>query len=245
MEILDQNLSFVWSEAFRRCMERGVYELQPLTLSVTGFEDNLPPEHREIRNAVDISLSQHGKFSISTTANTIFPISLWNPELTIKELGARYENILPSLKKMTAQNRNGTYFERLISYGPHKSNQLEKLINIYRSGTHRRSALQLAIYDPRLDQTNQRRRGFPCLQQIAFMPNEQDGTLMVHGFYATQYVFDRAYGNLVGLSHLGHFVAHELGLKLAGVTATAAVATLGDVSKEKLRGLKIELDQLR
>ena len=33
------------------------------------------------------------------------------------------------------------------------------------------------------------------------------------GFYATQYVVERAYGNYLGLCRLGEFMAHEMGLK--------------------------------
>jgi hypothetical protein len=47
--------------------------------------------------------------------------------------------------------------------------------------------------------------------------------LNVNAFYATQYAFERAYGNYLGLCRLGRFVAHELKLELARVTCYTGI----------------------
>ena len=99
-----------------------------------------------------------------------------------------------------------------------------------------RSALQAAIFDPTKDHTNQRMRGFPCLQQVAFAPQGADG-LMVTGLYATQYIFERAYGNYLGLCRLGRFMAQEMGKQLTQVTCVASPAKGGDKTKGYLREL--------
>ena len=65
--------------------------------------------------------------------------------------------------------------------------------------------------------------------------------LAVTGFYATQHVFEKAYGNYLGLCRLGQFVAHELGLKLVRMTCVTALAKLGDVGKTGLQALSKQL----
>ena len=135
------------------------------------------------------------------------------------------------------RNRNGVYFQRLIAYGYDSNhsgmNQLEHIIQTWHQGNRRRSAFQAAIFDPNRDHTHQRRRGFPCLQQVAFAPHGPNG-LAVTGFYATQYIFERAYGNYLGLSRLGRFMAHEMDRQLTQVTCIANVATRGNQSKKRL-----------
>jgi thymidylate synthase len=244
IQITDENLSIAWAKAFLTSMKPGVTEISPLTIIVTGLIDSNPLEVAEIRYSLDAALADCNLFSVNTTANTIFPSSLWNPQKEAQELYDRYHKVLPSLKKIQPNNRYGLYFERLTSYGETRRNQLKYIVDTYHSGNHRRSALQVAIFDPLRDQTNQRQRGFPCLQQVAFIPSHDTNELSVHGFYATQYLFDRAYGNLIGLARLGHFVAHELGLHLTKISCSAAVAKFSDVSKRQLQTLKDQLESI-
>ena len=103
--------------------------------------------------------------------------------------------------------------------------------------------MQAAIIDPALDHTNSQQLGFPCLHQVAFTP-DGDAGLAVTGFYATQYLFDRAYGNYLGLCRLGRFMAHEMGLKLARMTCIASVAQRGTPGKSELQPLVEELEKL-
>jgi hypothetical protein len=55
--------------------------------------------------------------------------------------------------------------------------------------------------------------------------------LVANAFYATQYVFDKAYGNYLGLAQLGAFMAHEMGLRLARLNVTVGVAKIDGISK--------------
>ena len=41
------------------------------------------------------------------------------------------------------------------------------------------------------------------------------------GFYATQHIVEKAYGNYLGLCRLGQFMAHEMGLRLDRMTCIA------------------------
>ncbi len=235
--IVESNLSVAWGRAFLEVVRAG--EIAPLVVAIKCVDDAEPPEVPAIRAALDHALETEGKrLSCNTVANTIFP-SIWNPGANRQELYDRYLKILPRVRRHRG-NRYGLYFERLISFGHDPNfqggvNQIEQIIQTWLRGNHRRTALQAAVFDPRKDHTNQRQRGFPCLQQVAFAPQGEDG-LAVTGFYATQYMFERAYGNYLGLWRLGRFMAHEMGLALAQVTCVATPA-VRDRSKAELNEL--------
>jgi thymidylate synthase len=132
----------------------------------------------------------------------------------------------------------------MIKYGPNDYNQLDFILKSrLENGNRRRSILQIAIVEPEKDITNQRVRGFPCLQQVSFAPFG-NGELAVNGFYGSQYIYDKAYGNYVGLLNLGRFVAHELGLKLTQLNCFTGIACLGNVSKASVSNLAGKLRKL-
>lgn len=132
-------------------------------------------------------------------------------------------------------NRHGTYFRRFTAFGASEVNQIEHVLTTWKKGNHRRSALQLAVFDPERDHVHNRQRGFPCLHQVAIVPGA-DGGLSLTAFYATQLVFEKAYGNYLGLANLGAFLATELGMQLTSITCVASVAILGQSpSFDKLR----------
>jgi hypothetical protein len=227
------NLSFAWAEAFLALMTPGCTEITPLVVTVSGIDGDNIPEHSGIRSSLDKVL-MHTGISCHTVANTIFPKSLWNPSRERALLYDRYGHTWPRIKKCHANNR-GTYFQRLIAFenGQEPINQLEHVISTWHQGNHRHSALQLSIFDPRHDHTDCRQMGFPCLHQVCFTPlgtNGRDG-LAVTGFYATQHVFEKAYGNYLGLCRLGCFVAHEMKLRFVKMTCIAASARLGKIDK--------------
>lgn len=241
--IVETNISMAWAKAFIEATKPGVIEVSPLYVSINNLQEECSIEIPAIRQVLDISLSEQGEFPVKTVATTIFPESMWNPSVSRFDLYKRYHKILPDLKKISA-NRYGMYFERLIAFGPEKINQLDRIIDIYNSGTHRRSALQATIFDPRTDLNAQRQRGFPCLQQIAFNPNAKTRELSITGFYAMQYLYEKAYGNYLGLYHLGKFISHELGMRLTQVNCVAGVAKMSDKSKRALQNLTRQLGEL-
>lgn len=108
---------------------------------------------------------------------------------------------------------------------PEHSNQLEWVIGRYRNRKSiRRSALQVAIFDPERDHISDAQLGFPCLQQISFVP--VGDKLVVNAFYAKQCLFKKAYGNYLGLCRLGMFMAEAMELTLDRVNITVGVAEL-------------------
>ena len=251
LTIEEDNLSVAWAKALFSVVDSG--EISPLTVVIRGFTEGDPMEVAPIRLLLDNALGADKKaLSCHEVANTIFPISLWNPQADRHQLYDRYRRIMPRVLR-DRRNRYGVYFQRMISYDHDAAyqggvNQLEKIIQTWQGGNRRRSAFQAAIFDPRKDNYNQPLRGFPCLQQVAFAQQGSDG-LSVTGFYATQYIFERAYGNYLGLCRLGRFMAQEMGRQLTQVSCVASPATAGPKTKgylrELARGVQGILNQLR
>ena len=243
MLVEEHNLSVAWARVFLEVLQER--EVSPVVVVIKDIGDEGPGEIPEVRSALDDLLDQDSKgLSCNTVANTIFP-SLWNPNADRKELYDRYERILPRLRK-NRRNNNGLYFQRLISYGEggesaNSVNQLEHIIQTWQKGNHRRTALQAGLFNPYKDHTDQRQRGFPCLQQVVFAPT-RDGRLTVTGFYATQYVVERAYGNYLGLCRLGRFMAHEMGLRFDRMTCIATPVKL-DRTKKAVKGISELVNQ--
>lgn len=235
------DLAHAWATAFDELTQRGTDEIVPLVVCISGFDDNIAVEDANVRYLLDEALSTAGLQSIRTVANTIFPLSLWNPDLPAEALFVRYARVARKLRRYRL-NRNGIYFERMVAFQPKGSdatfNQLQYVLDTRDAGNHRRSAYQVSVIDPTQDDTDQHRRGFPCLQQVSITPIGH-GELSITGFYATQTMFERAYGNYVGLCDLGRFFAHYWKMELTRVTCIASVAQLdsANISKTDARAL--------
>ena len=236
--IKERNLSVAWGKAFLQVYE--AKEVAPLVLVVDSLDGGDPDEDFAIRDALEGELERRGDRSCHTVANTIFPITMWNSNVGREQLFQRYLRVYPRLRRLDRANKYGLYFQRMIAFGCDNEgagghNQLDFILNTWQRGNRRRTALQASLLDPRKDHRHQRQRGFPCLQQVSFAPTGTGG-LAVTGFYATQYIVERAYGNYLGLWRLGQFMAHEMGLRLEQLTCIATPAKR-DGSKSELRPL--------
>jgi len=254
--IHETTISAAWSRALLQMLKPGVTEIAPMIVSVdlddtTGFDRETEIQRWLDKTIVELRRSNPAckkLQSTGTVSNTIFPNSMWNPNSAdgAEKLFERFERAWPKIKKCH-QNRRGSYFQRLTAFratGDERPiNQLQHIIDTYRSGNHRRSALQTTVFDPALDHVNSRQLGFPCLHQVAFSPIGTD-ELRVTGFYASQYIFDRAFGNYLGLCRLGNFMAKQLGLRFTGMTCIASLAQLGTPGKTVLRSLEAELESI-
>jgi hypothetical protein len=227
-EIDSNSISDVWSKAVVLATNRPGHEVMDLNVTVTGLDRGGPDENADMRSLLDDMLSTAGMASVETVANTIFPNSFWNPRKPKEELFTRYMKAFPKIRRHPA-NRRGTYFERMINYpteNAEKFNQLKQVFETYLAGNHRRSALQASVIVPWRDLNNARQQGFPCMQQVAFIPTTATKTLKIVGFYPHQYLFQRAYGNYLGLIRLGRFAAHEMHLTLSAMTCVSTIADL-------------------
>jgi len=221
------NLSYAWAKVLSLTMQSGWEDLPELVVSFGPA-----PEDRRVRDILDGYLTRatkkkaEGRQRCQTVAQTIFPIALLREGQLRADLFARYLRILPQLKRCPL-NRRGTYFERLIAFpdGTDASapvNQLEKVITDLSGPRSRLTALQVGIFNPATDHSAEPYQGFPCLQQVAFRPNGKD-KLCLTAFYPLHYLFERAYGNYMGLAALGAFVAAECNRELESVTCVAGV----------------------
>ena len=233
--INDNNLGRAWSRLLLMILESGGTEIAPLTLSLTGFnEKGMVLEDATVRQALDQLLEGKARPKIDTVAFTIFPQRLWVMSRGDRSrLFTLYRATVPRWKAMNKKaNGRGLYFERLVDYrrGPVDGNQLEWILSQYNSRKGvRRSLLQATTFDPDRDHVASAQLGFPCLQQVSFEPTSAG--LVVNAFYATQQIFDKAYGNYLGLVQLGAFMAHEMGMTLARLNVMVGVAKLERIAK--------------
>jgi hypothetical protein len=234
----ETNLSIGWAKSLQAMSRPGLRGLSPLVVNITGLEEDRPAEVASIRNLLDAALIRGGYATCHTVANTIFPSNLWKKAANRDQLYERYLAILPRLKRRSPANRYGLYFERMIRFGsgPKNGNQLEHLLDLWETNIRRPTALQLNIFDPARDHTRQPRRGFPCLQHVCFTPLGA-GKLAVMAVYPSQYIFQRAYGNYLGLIRLGKFVASELELDLTQLTCTIGIALRANTTRAVIRSL--------
>lgn len=233
--ISDNNLSRAWSRLLLKVLDGAGTEVSPLVLSVTGFDDNgVVPEDLAVRQAVDQLLKRKGRLKVEDVAFTIFPQRLWQMSRGERSrLFTLYRATFPRWQAMNKKaNGRGLYFERMVMYGrgPCDGNQLEWILSQYgsRAGV-RRSMLQATTFDPGRDHVASAQLGFPCLQQVSFEPTAAG--LVVNAFYATQQIFDKAYGNYLGLAQLGAFMSHEMDMSLARLNVMVGVAKLERITK--------------
>jgi len=233
--INDNNLSRAWSRLLLRILDGAGTEVSPLVLSVTGFDEKgVASEDPAVRQALDQLLKRKKRLKVEDVAFTIFPQRLW--EISRRDRArffALYRATFPRWQAMNKKaNSRGMYFERMVMYGrgPCDGNQLEWILSQYHARVGvRRSMLQATTFDPGRDHVASAQLGFPCLQQVSFEPTTAG--LVVNAFYATQQVFDKAYGNYLGLAQLGAFMGHEMDMCLARLNVMVGVAKLERITK--------------
>jgi len=242
------NLSLAWGQALIYSFDAPKSSIAPMVLSIAGFKSPLPPEDSEIRKAADDALEQQQENPVAVSGLMIFPYDMWcrrgkpscKPfsELCI----SRY---LPRLRRLDKRNIHGTYFGRMMAFTglkngqPQTINQLSfviDLINRRRGRWPRQSALQIACFDPLKDHTGQAVRGFPCLQQVSVV-HDGNSRFALNAYYPTQYIFDRGYGNYLGLCQLGAFIGHETGLEFVRLNCFVGRPELGGHSKKSIAPL--------
>ena len=231
----DTNLSRAWARLLLQVLDGAGTEVAPLILSLSGFAQNGPAvEDPAVRQALDQLLMRKGRIVVENVAFTIFPQGLWEMSRGNRtRLFARYRATFPRWQAMNHRaNGRGLYFERMVMYGrgPCDGNQLEWILSQFNSRKGvRRSMFQATTFDPGRDHVASAQLGFPCLQQVSFEPTAAG--LVTNAFYATQQIFDKAYGNYLGLAHLGAFMAREMGMPLARLNVMVGVAKLDRINK--------------
>lgn len=249
------NVSNGWAALLDRVVAAPGQTLGPVVLEI-DCADGVVAEDRFIRHIVEEELQRLGKFSVDTTSFLIFPWKLWlklgRPDLRKFSEFYRSQVYPRLLSRDRNRNGRGTYFQRMIQFSGivEKSdgreeknvNQLERVLEIWEKaedkGRHpRHSALQATIFDPAKDHHGMALCGFPCLQQVSF--DYHGDQLTVNAYYPTQYLFDRGYGNYLGLCHLGQFMAAQMDLRFAALICFIGRCHLGTkVTKSSLVSLQ-------
>ena len=235
MVIDDTNLSRAWTRLLLQVLDGAGTEVAPLILSLSGFTQNgQAVEDAAVRRALDGLLMRKGRIVVENVAFTIFPQRLW--EMSRGDRARFFARYCATFRRWQAINRKangrGLYFERMVRYGrgPCDGNQLEWILSQFNSRKGvRRSMLQATTFDPDRDHVASAQLGFPCLQQVSFEPTAAG--LVTNAFYATQQIFDKAYGNYLGLAQLGAFMAREMGMPLARLNVMVGVAKLERINK--------------
>lgn len=253
------NISLAWAAAFLEVYRGAIPISTPLIISAGDFDGDSLLEAPEIRQAVDVALQLTNKWSCKINADLIFPQSLWERTKNSGRLEFFRRYITEYYPRLKARDRRrngkGTYFLRMIewpaaqgSQSPNSINQLEHVISMYsdrvgHGSRPRLSALQISCFDPARDHSRAALSIFPCLQQLSIVYGAGNA-LVLNAYYPSQYIFDRAYGNYVGLSNLGRFIAGELGLTFRRLNCFISSPKLGSVDKGKLRPLADQLADL-
>lgn len=234
--IESDNLSLAWGEVLSRILGPGGADISPLVLSITGFDDSGDPkENLAVRAALEELLQAEGKRDIDNVAFTIFPKRYYQMvEGNRAELYSLYGDSFSRIKDYNPRNnKRGSYFQRLIDLAGDGSgpNQLEWILSEYEARPQsRRSKWQATTFDPKRDHTSSAQLEFPCLQQVSFTFDGDNG-LVLNAFYATQQIVRKGYGNYLGLSHLGGFMAKEMGLRLVRLNVFVGIAKADEIRK--------------
>jgi len=235
MVIDDTNLSRAWARLLLQVLDGAGTEVAPLVLSLSSFaQDGQAVEDPAVRRALDQLLMRKGRIVVENVAFTIFPQRIW--EISRHDRNSLFTRCRATFPRWQAINRTangrGLYFERLVMYGrgPCDGNQLEWILSQFNSRKGvRRSMLQATTFDPGRDHVASAQLGFPCLQQVSFEPTAAG--LVTSAFYATQQIFDKAYGNYLGLAQLGAFMAQQMGMPLSRLNVMVGVAKLERITK--------------
>ncbi|WP_420433449.1 hypothetical protein [Candidatus Poriferisocius sp.] len=253
-ELLDatKTLSEAWLQALTHAVSQRGGRCVHLVMTVEnpGSEDETIRDVLDL--ALNEASSQSVETVAGTIfPNSLYqsPGFSWSPDLdeqSVRELDAaahnlyeRYVGMLPVLLRVRANNR-GTYFSRMVTWPgkkPGGTNQLELRISRIRgefaNGRRTNNTLDIdvgadalisepvagvQVYAP----SDQRTRGFPCLVHIDL--TLLDGTLHCLAVYRHQYLITKAYGNLVGLSRLMHFLCEQTGAYCGELVVHATLA---------------------
>jgi hypothetical protein len=162
-------------------------------------------------------------------ANTIFPRRMYERAESRDALYTRYL----AAREHAPRQGWGTYFERLVAFGPGGPNQLERVVGALSSWkVTPRAALVLHLSGPALDKP--RTIGAPCLQYVQLnCPSRTRVDLLA--VYRNHDYCNKVLGNLFGLARLLAFVAAETSRTMGSVTCLSSHAYFETSNKNQRR----------
>jgi hypothetical protein len=207
-----------------------------------------------VRHVLDRALEAKGRQSVDTVAETIFPSSLypdpgfdWTAGIAPDQdeeldtaadaLYGSYCDMLPLLLTVDG-NARGTYFGRMVTWpgkvagGPNQlADRITGLRREHQAGRQRNNTLDIDIAADSQTSlrgvqvyaaSDRRTRGFPCLTHIDLTLH--DGRLHCLAVYRHQYLIEKAYGNMLGLSALLQFLCQQTGYAPGELVVHATMA---------------------
>ncbi|HEY0888661.1 MAG TPA: hypothetical protein VGE38_03500 [Nocardioides sp.] len=194
-------------------------------------------EDPRIRELVDGMLESLDCRPVETVANTIFPAAMAAQTPDPEDLAKRYQAVLPTIKRIDAANRRGTYFDRLSHYpapdGTFK-NQVAEIIR--RIAVERASnggpktaryevglmpfTVDVPVQEPTRDTSTM---DFPCLSFLSFQL-DRGKLLHVVAHYRSHYLVQRAYGNYLAIGRLLNYICNRASIAPGSMTVVAGYA---------------------
>ncbi|MHA4815844.1 thymidylate synthase family protein [Streptomyces aculeolatus] len=235
--------SHAWQQACRHLMSTRDHRAYHTVVRIERPQDERP----DVREGLDHILRSRGLATVNTVANTIFPRALADTSASHEQLVTRYRRAYPSVRRLAAANRQGTYFGRLVAY-PGSGADVDQLGNIIErlrrqargpggmtaayelTVTHHADVLSGTDVIPveagiRVPGKDNGYRGFPCLSHVSFQL-DRTGTVHAAAYYRSHFMLQRAYGNYLGLGRLLGYIARESGCRPGWLTVMAGTAVL-------------------
>lgn len=149
---------------------------------------------------------------LSEVATTIFPFKLARRGYSRGDLFGRYMDVHNRAKKMHDGTKRswGTYFERMISFGETKVNQIELAIGSIRSWTKNHKAALVIHTSSAETDSIKKLLGNPCLQYVELLCPDAN-TITLFAVYRNHDFFEKVLGNFIGLGQLLKFICDETG----------------------------------
>ena len=187
------------------------------------------PEPISLR-AHDAARIDHSIKSVADVANTIFPRKgrLWARNIS------DFTNWYNKAYRRRKTGTWGTYFQRMVDFGPNHVNQIEQVLKGLNDwGGRHSAAFVIHLSSAELDKP--RKIGGPCLQylQVGDVGGNQMGMTAV---YRSHDYYQKALGNFLGLSRLLHYLCEKTGKDVGSITCLSSYAFLSG-SKTNTRKL--------
>lgn len=191
------------------------------------------PFSRLIEEKVDTCLKKANQQPLHTVAETIFPA------VEYRRYGARGvfeiypDEIYPLIQPV---NKTGTYAYRLVRGYDQKNqpcNPLKNRLELMKKELSHKGT-KMSVYEVSLDEAysipvnrnDTTYIGFPCLSHLSFKLCSKNNLIHLTAIYRSQYFFEKALGNLLGLARLQGFMANELKVKPGVLVCHATDAKL-------------------
>lgn len=194
------------------------------------------------RAELDRLRTARGLWPLETVAGTLFPAALAARSTSPDDLAERYRRMYPVIKRYPGNHR-GTYFGRLVSYPAASKTGVDQLGTVISRLRAQAAGTKIAAaYELDLAATTDTEEasadllvhtagkdnsyiGFPCLSHIS-LQLDRDRRVHAAALYRSHFMFERAYGNYLGLGRLLAYIAQQAELTCGTLTVVAGHARL-------------------